>query len=117
MSTTFLTPVRILDTRTTGRPLQPGEDRVVQVTEMNGLPAGIVGVMGDLAVTAPTAAGWLALTPTRWAGPSSNINFVAGQTVANGFTCGLNTDGTFSILNGSLGTAHAVLDIAAYDLA
>jgi hypothetical protein len=117
MSTTFLTPVRILDTRTTNTPLQPGEDRVVQVTEFNGIPANVIGVSGDLAVVEPKAAGWLALTPTRWVGPSSNINFVPGQIVANGFTCGLNTDGTFSIHNGSLGTAHAVIDIAAYDLA
>src|ERR1035437_301869 len=116
MSTTFITPVRILDTRyPTDTPLQPGEDRRVQVTGVR-IPANVVGVAGDLAVVIPTAGGWLALTPTKWVGPSSNLNFVPGQTVANGFVVGIAPDGTFSIHNGSLGTANIVVDISAFDI-
>ena len=116
MSTTFLTPVRILDTRTTNTPLQPGEDRKVQVDGAHGIPLNAIGVAGDLAVTDPKNQGWLALTPTKWVGPSSNINFVAGQTLANGFTVGLAPDGTFSVHNGLGGTVHVIVDIAAYDI-
>jgi hypothetical protein len=115
-ATTYITPIRILDTRLSGGSLAPGEDRKVQVAGAHGIPSNAIGVSGDLAVTAPQAVGWLALTPIKWVGPSSNINFVAGQTIANGFTCGLDTDSTFSIHNGSVGTVHAVIDIAAFDL-
>ena len=116
MSTTFITPIRILDTRyPTDTPLQPGEDRRVQVAGANRIPANAVGVAGDLVVV-PTAGGWLALTPTKYVGPTSNINFIPGQTVANGFTVGLYPDGTFSIHNGSSGTANVIVDISAYDI-
>jgi hypothetical protein len=117
MSTTFITPIRILDTRyPTDTPLQPGEDRKVQVAGANRIPANVVGVAGDLAVTGPTNNGWLALTPAKYVGPTSSLNFAPGQTVANGFTVGLYPDGTFNIHNGSGGTAHIVVDIAAYDI-
>jgi hypothetical protein len=117
MSTVFITPVRILDTRT-GTMLNPGENRKVLVGGAHGIPANAVGVAGNLTFSGPTANGWLAVTPTTYGpGPTSTANFIAGQVPAgNGFDSGLATDGTFNVHNGSLGQVNIILDITSYDL-
>jgi hypothetical protein len=119
MSTVYITPVRILDTRILKNPLIPGDDRDVLVCGVMGIPPNAVGVSGNFTFVDPTQAGWLALTPTKYGpGPTSSANFVVGQKPnANGFNCGLATNGTLSVHNGSLGTVGVILDITSYDLA
>jgi hypothetical protein len=117
MSTVFFTPTRVLDTRTTGQPLQPGEDRVVQIAYVGPVPANAVGIAGNLTFVSPTATGNVAVTPTRYVGPSSTVNFVRGQAPdPNGFDCGLAPGGTLSLHNDSKGTVHILLDVTRADI-
>jgi hypothetical protein len=80
-----LNPYRILDTRTGPGPLGPAGTRSVQVTGRGGVPAsGVSAVALNVTVTNPTAAGYLTAWPGSGARPlASNLNYVAGQTVAN----------------------------------
>jgi hypothetical protein len=116
MSSHFFTPTRVLDTRTANKPLLPGEDRVVQIAGVGPIPANAVGIAGNLTFASPTAVGFVAVTPTRYVGPSSTVNFGRGQAPdPNGFDCGL-SDGTLSLHNDSKGTVHVVLDVTRADV-
>lgn len=71
--------------------------------------------MLNATVTAPTAVGWFALAPAGKAVPeASNINFVAGQTVANLTTTRVGTNGSLTVATGSSGSTHALADVAGY---
>lgn len=80
---------RILDTRNgtggvTG-PVASGHTVVVQVTGVGGIPsAGVGAVVFNLTVTQPSAAGYVTAYPDGVSRPlASNINFAAGETIAN----------------------------------
>lgn len=95
-----ITPVRMLDTRSgighSGR-LTANTPITFQVTGRQGVPAGASAVTGNLTVTG-SSAGWAVyLGPKPIASPtSSTINFTSGQTIANGLTVALSTDGKLS---------------------
>src|SRR5262249_809294 len=57
-----LTPCRVLDTRTT-QPLETGVDRTIQIAGVCGVPATARAVSVNIAVTGPTAAGFVKLFP------------------------------------------------------
>jgi hypothetical protein len=108
-----LVPARLLDTRSAGfSPLGPGGVNTVQVTGMGGVPgSGVAAVVLNLTVTGPTRASYL----TAWASGAtrpmvSNLNFVAGQTVANRVVVMLSFDGKADFFN-SAGTTDIVVDV------
>ncbi len=65
----------------------------------------------NVTVTDPTAGGWLTVSPTGVARPlASNINFAAGQTVANKVVAQLGAGGNVDIYN-VVGNTQVVVDV------
>lgn len=120
-----LTPARLLDTRP-GQPtvdgassgegaLPPADATVVTVTNRGGVGSTDVGaVVLNITVTAPTTGGFLTVYPTGGTRPqTSNLNFSAGQTVANLVVTKVGSNGRVSIYNSS-GSTHVVADVAGW---
>ena len=110
---------RLLDTRVgTGGPAGPvGAGATRELTVRGGassIPETATAVLVNMTVTVPTAAGYLTVHPAGVARPTaSNLNFVAGQTVANLTLVGIGSGGRISIFNAS-GAAHVLVDIVGY---
>ena len=113
-------PIRVLDTRT-ATPL-------ASMTEMTLIIGGREGdqtytnaaaVFANITVTGSTADGFLAVWPTGFDNPgTSNVNFAAGQTVANMtltwlgyYPSGGVYVGAVQIYNGSAGTVDVIVDV------
>jgi hypothetical protein len=113
-----VTPTRILDTRTStgghAAPLGPGETFNLHVTG-GVVPAGATAVAFNLTAVTPTTSGFLTAFPQGTARPGvSNINFTAGQVIANFATVTLNaSNGQMSIFN-SGGSVHVIVDVAGF---
>ncbi|MEP4650589.1 MAG: hypothetical protein ABJ314_10430, partial [Ilumatobacter sp.] len=103
---------RLLDTRT-------GAGRVVDATVViripesdDHTPADAVGVIGNLTIVAPATDGFATAYPCASGRPStSNINYRAGQTIANAVVLQPDADGKLCISN--TGNAHIVFDLLA----
>lgn len=113
-----LDPYRLLDSRSGlgfQGPLNGGTEKTLAVARRGGVPAtGAGAAVMNLTVTAPTAAGYLTAYPTGGAKPTtSNVNFVAGQTIANLSVVKLG-GGRTQFLHGTYGTLHAIADVAGY---
>src|SRR4029077_3863148 len=90
-----LSPARLLETRSGQIPTIDGQfsgvgrNEAGQVFELpvagrGGVPSGSAGVMLNVTVTEPTGAGFATVFPCGQPLPNaSNLNFVAGGTVAN----------------------------------
>jgi hypothetical protein len=122
VSVTFIPPTRLLDTRS-GNGLSgkfiSHTPRAVVIAGRGGIPANAVGIVGNVTVTNPSAAGYVAVGPDPLVSPStSTVNFVAGQTIANGITVGLHPDGTLAAtFVGPAGqTTDLILDVTGYFL-
>ena len=121
-NTTFtaLAPVRLLDTRK-GNGLSgaftSGTPRSVDIAGRGGVPADAVAVAVNLTVPANATGGYVTLSPTPDATPStSTINFPAGDTRANGAIVPLASDGSLSaVYKGADGaTVELLLDVTGY---
>lgn len=116
-----VSPCRILDTRNVpssfgGPALAPGRERIFTIAGSCDIPSTAKAVSVNLTVVA-SALGFLTLYPGDGANPgSSNINFAAGQTRANNAVLPVAADGsgTVTILNGSTGANHLILDVNGY---
>lgn len=110
-----VTPSRILDTRNSGAPLGAGAVLELQVTGTGGVPAsGVSAVMLNVTVTGPSAPSFLTVFPTGQNRPeASNLNYVAGLTVANAVLVKLGAGGKVSLFNFG-GTAHVIVDVAGW---
>ena len=120
-----LTPARLMDTRPgattvdglasgTGA-LAPCTTRTLQVTGRGGVPAwGVGSVVLNLTATAPNYAGYLSAYPAGTARPqASNVNFTAGQTVANSVIAKVGAGGQVTIYNDQ-GSTHVIADVAGW---
>lgn len=109
-----LTPQRALDTRTdySGG---VGADQTVDLFPTNvGVPDTAEAVVFNLTVTGATAGGFITAYDSQANRPlASNLNFVAGQTVANLTTVG-DQSGMVTLYNGSSGTVQVIADIVGY---
>lgn len=112
-------PARIVDTRLgfapddgNDTPLAPGETRSYLVLGRGGLPTtGVGSVVIHVTITSPTSAGHLTVWPSGTAQPAtSNLNWGAGQTVANGVIVQVGEDGKISVSN-SHGETHVIIDL------
>ncbi len=85
------------------------------VVGRGGVPlTGVGAVALNVTATEPTAASFLTVWPTATARPwASNLNFSAGQTVANAVIVKVGADGTISIFNNS-GAVHVVVDVVGW---
>ena len=112
-----VTPCRQLDTRSTVA-LAPGATLFVPLAGAScGIPATATAVSINVAVTQPTAMGFLTIYPADRTRPLvSNINFGAGQTRANNAIVPLAIDGSAAVkvFNGSGGTSHVIIDVNGY---
>ena len=118
-SYTSLTPTRLLDTRRNlgaPGPVAAGQTVTLAVAGQDGVPAvgGVSAVVMNVTVTGPATPGFV----TVWGGgtrpTASNLNFNAGQTVANQVVAPVGADGTVSLYNGAAGNIHLIADISGY---
>lgn len=109
-------PTRIFDTRRAdlGGPQPVPANGTVTVPS----PDAVVGVAAsksfvvNVTVVTPAALGYLTVFPGDGPRPlASNLNFVAGRTVANLVSVVRAADGTFKITNTSARPAHVVVDL------
>ncbi|MET3807817.1 hypothetical protein ABIB25_004844 [Nakamurella sp. UYEF19] len=116
-----LSPSRVLDTR-------PGSGGAGAVARLATIPVQIAGAGGvsDKAsavtliatVVSPTKSGNItAYANGTTPSPVSNLNFVAGLTIANLVTVPIGADGRVALFNQSLGTVHLIADVSGYFLA
>ena len=113
-----IAPTRIMDTRagvgTTAAPLAEGETRALQVVGQAGVPEGAVAVAFNLTVTEPTASSYVTVWPAGATMPTaSNLNVVAGQTLANMVTVGLGAGGQIDLFN-LAGDAQVLVDVTGW---
>ena len=113
---TPVTPTRILDTRNgTGAAkgaIAAGGTVTVTLPSQGAVPAsGISAAALNVTVTQPSATGWVSVFPPGGSGSgTSNLNFAAGQTVANLVTATV-AGGQVSFHNGGGGTVQVVADL------
>ena len=116
---TPLPPERLLDTRSgNGAPagrVDAGATVILQVTGRGGVPAtGVSAVVLNVTVTEPDAVSYLAVYPSAEARPLvSNLNWRAGDTVANLVVVKVSAGGKVNLFNNS-GTTHVIADVAGW---
>ena len=110
-------PCRVVDTRVVGPVMQGQETRSFTVTGLCNVPAGAKAVALNLTVNQPTANGHVVLFPGGTPlPPSSNVNYVAGQTRANNAVTELNASGELAAFIGQPAgtTVHVIIDVSGY---
>lgn len=127
-SVVTIDPVRILDTRVDGGLAGPFVSRVSRKLQVTGavptptgvpevVPVGATGVLLNVTVVAPTAAGFVSVRPGDATGaPStSSLNFNAGDIVPNSVQVALPTTGahagTIDITYDAFGVAGPTTDV------
>ncbi len=114
-----INPERLLDTRTAnGVPstAKLGAKTLirVQIAGRGSIPADATGVILNLTVTGPTAPSYVTVWPSGAPMPVvSNINFLAGNTIANLQTLALGVDGALNLLNDN-GETHVIIDVVGW---
>ena len=115
-----IVPVRLLDSRIGNGfagSLLANSPRTFQVTGRACIPPTATAVSGIVTVTNPTSTWAVFIGPEPEASPKeSTLNFVKGDTRANGLTVQVSSTGSLSATYMSTGsnTAHLVLDVTGY---
>ena len=118
-------PVRVLDTRPAYQiglagAFQANTPRTFQVGGgAFGIPSNAIAVTGNVTIANQTGGGYLSVTPTSVANPtSSTINFPLGDTRANNLTVPLAPNGKLAAVYKAPGgkTTHVIVDITGYFL-
>jgi hypothetical protein len=111
--TLFDAPKRLVDTRYgIGGPVAPLASLVQrEVTSLTGVPAGATAVIANLTATEGMSAGWMSAFPCGPVPPVSNVNYSAGQNIANHAYVPI-VNGRFCLVSNQ--QTHAVVDIAGY---
>jgi hypothetical protein len=115
-----LAPSRIADTRPgsgypyAGNTLSQGGSLTIAVAGQGGVPSTAAAAVLNVTVTNTTSWGYLTIYPAGQSRPlASNLNWVAGQTVANTVTVALGTGGAVTVYN-AYGSADVVVDVEGY---
>ncbi|MGH7639773.1 MAG: hypothetical protein ACREOL_02515 [Candidatus Dormibacteria bacterium] len=109
---TPMAPVRMLDTRLALGPLAAGQALWQGMAALRGIPADATAVAANVTVTDTTQGSYLSVYPNQPTG-SSDVNWSAGDTVANATLATLNQNGTLFLYN-QLGSADVVVDAFGY---
>ena len=114
-----VTPARIADSRTALQipgPVGAVATAVVQLTGRGGIPGiGVAAVLATVTVVAPEQAGYITVWPSAAVRPdASNLNFQAGQTIANMVLIRVGDQGGIQLFNGSSGTVQLIVDVTGY---
>jgi hypothetical protein len=122
--TTYLsTPVRLLDARTSSSSglvnrgaLAGNEVYTFGVAGLGGIPSNAQGLIANVTVLGPSAAGNLSLYPAGGSAPTvASMTFGSpGLFLANGVNVGIGSGGAINIQNQSSGTTPLVLDAVAF---
>lgn len=108
-----LTPARLLDSRD-GTALGSGELRALAVRGRGGVPAGATAVALTVTAVAPGADTFITVFPSDRLRPfSSNLNPVAGRTVANLVFSRIGADGNIALYN-EAGRTDLIVDVVGY---
>jgi Fibronectin type III domain/Glycosyl hydrolases family 18 len=112
---TGVDPVRALDSRIglggAQAPLGPGQWLTVTVAGQPGLPAsGISGVVVNLTVTNPGRPSFLEVNQSGQYTGTSDVNFVAGQTIPNLVVTPVDASGRIHVFNAS-GSTDVIVDV------
>ena len=115
---TPVAPTRLLDTRDTGGPVRPGNDVVIDVTDVpvdgGRLPADTTAVVLNVTATEPTTASYVTAYPAGTPRPlASNLNLLTGMTRANLVTVQVGPGGGVALHNAA-GATHLIADVAGY---
>lgn len=117
---TPLTPSRILDSRPQsqvgpyGTPWFTDQSRTVTVTGAGGVPTGAEAVVMNVTVTGTTAASYLTVAPHGGSRPTvSNLNWLAGDTIANAVTVKLPAGGAIDVYS-MMGGVDVIIDVVGY---
>ncbi|MFN8022844.1 MAG: hypothetical protein U0Q03_15060 [Acidimicrobiales bacterium] len=114
-----LSPFRIMDTRQgAGGPvtgIAAGTSVTQRVAGTAGVPtSGAAAVALNVTVTEPSSASFVTVWPSDVPRPVvSNLNFRAGDTIANQVIVRLSASGTFDVFN-LAGAAHVIVDVVGY---
>ncbi|CAN5638028.1 hypothetical protein BH20CHL7_BH20CHL7_06280 [soil metagenome] len=115
-----VTPTRLLDTRSVNGLSGMFTDQTVRTFQLTGrgsIPVDALAVTANLTVTGSTSGGYAAAGPSMTSKPAtSTINFVKGQTLANGLTLRIGSAGKVSgVFDGASGAkVHQILDVTGY---
>lgn len=117
-----VTPVRLADTRAgwvaadgefTGTgPIAGGQLLEVQIAGRGGVPSDADAVMINLTIAGATGKGYATVFGCGVQPPTSSINYVAGQNIANELMAGLSADGRVCIYVHT--TAQVIIDVVGY---
>jgi hypothetical protein len=80
---TSITPARVLDTRANSAPLAPDHELHFGLAGRSEFPTNATAALLNITVTDPQDPGYLKVYPCGEEQTISNVNYVAGQTVAN----------------------------------
>lgn len=109
-----LQPQRVLDTRASGAPLQPGTPRVVPVTQGTGVPAGATAVAVTVTAIDPAGGGNVRIWPDGAALPATSVvNLEPGVDTADTTVVALPSDGALRVQAFGSATGLA-LDVTGY---
>jgi hypothetical protein len=108
-----ISPCRVLDTRSSPPAIPGGGSRTVQVTGTCGVPAGAVGIAGNVTMVGASGAGFLILSAAETSPSTSAINYDLGMTRANNFQVALSPSGQVQIAAG-VSSTDAILDVTGY---
>jgi hypothetical protein len=106
-------PVRVVDTRTGPGPVGTlGQTPLrLVLAGSNGVPAGAASIVANATVTDTSAASYLTLYPGTVPQPTvSDLNWSAGQTIANLVVTQVGTDGSWDAFN-DVGNTNLVIDV------
>jgi hypothetical protein len=108
-----LTPARVLDTRLGSGKVGAGQTLRVAVTATAGVPAtGVSAVAINVTVDQPSEPGFVTVFPCGGAAPlASNLNYAAGQVVANVATAPV-ADGAVCVFTWA--DTHVIVDVSGY---
>lgn len=113
-----LPPCRLLDTRSDGGPLAPGEQRYVPTGGLCGIPPGARALSANVTAVTPSGAGHLILFPWGETVPeTSTVNFRPGTTRANNAILTLSAQTRAFALRAEMpggGLVHVVVDVNGY---
>jgi hypothetical protein len=119
-----LTPARLMDTRPgqstvdgqaagTGA-IGSGGIRHLTVAGRGGVPGNASAVVLNVTATQPSTGGYFTVWPRGADQPlASNVNFTAGQTIANLVVAKVGANGQVSFYNNQ-GSTHAIVDVLGY---
>ncbi len=109
-----LVPARLLDTRNLPMP-GAGVTTALAVANRGGVPGNATAVTLNVTSTGSSGGGFATVYPCGSPRPdTSNLNFVAGSTVANAVTTKIGADGTVCIYSDA--ATHLIVDVNGYFL-